>query len=131
MLVGGGGERVTLKIVARHADEWNVWGDPAVLRHKMAILDGYCAELDRDPKSIQRSAVALLFMSKDAVFLDKMRERNLQQPSIIGTVAEVRDVVAEFTELGVDELIVPDFTLGAGAQKIAALDTFITAVAGR
>ena len=131
LLIGGGGERVTLKIVARHADEWNVWGDPAVLRHKMAILDGYCAELDRDPKSIQRSAVALLLMSDDAAFLDKMRASDLQQPSIIGTVAEVRDVVAQYAELGVDELIVPDFTLGAGAQKIAALDTFITKVAGR
>lgn len=131
LLIGGGGERVTLKIVAKHADEWNVWGDPAVLRHKMAILDGHCAALDRDPKTIQRSAVALLFMSDDAAFLDKMRTTDLQQPSIIGSVAEVREVVAEYQELGVDELIVPDFTLGTGAQKIATLDRFISEVAGR
>lgn len=131
LMIGGGGERVTLKIVAQHADEWNVWGDPAVLKHKMAILDNHCAELGRDPKTIQRSAVALLFMSDDAAYLDKMRSSDLQQASIIGTPSEVRDVVAEFTELGVNELIVPDFTLGKGEQKIATLDRFISEVAGR
>jgi F420-dependent oxidoreductase-like protein len=131
LMIGGGGERVTLKIVAQHADEWNVWGDPAVLKHKMAILDNHCAELGRDPKTIQRSAVALLFMSDDAAYLDKMRSSDLQQASIIGTPSEVRDVVAEFADLGVNELIVPDFTLGKGEQKIATLDRFISEVAGR
>ncbi len=131
LMIGGGGERVTLKIVAQHADEWNVWGDPAVLKHKMAILDNHCAELGRDPKTIQRSAVALLFMSDDAAYLDKMRSSDLQQASIIGTPSEVSDVVAEFADLGVNELIVPDFTLGKGEQKIATLDRFISEVAGR
>src|SRR3954470_8091619 len=39
LLIGGGGEKVTLRIAATYADEWNVWGDPAVLRHKGEVLE--------------------------------------------------------------------------------------------
>lgn len=131
LLIGGGGEQVTLKITAKHADEWNVWGTVDTLRHKMSVLDKHCADLGRDPKSIKRTAVALLFMSDDAAFLEKMRSADLQQAAIIGTPAEVRATVAEYEAAGVDELIVPDFTLGPREQKIATLDTFIGEVAGR
>ncbi len=131
LLIGGGGEKVTLKITAKYADEWNVWGDPTILRQKMEVLDAHCAAINRNPKDIQRSAVALLFMSDDNAFLEQMRNSNLQQPSIIGTPAEVADTVAEYEAAGVDELIVPDFTMGNKAQKIATMDTFIKEVAGR
>ena len=131
LLIGGGGEKVTLKITARYADEWNVWGTVETLRHKMAILDQHCADVGRDPKSIKRTAVALLFMSEDNAFLEKMRNAELQQAAIIGTPAEIKDIVAEYEAAGVDELIVPDFTLGPKAQKITTLDTFIKDVAGR
>jgi alkanesulfonate monooxygenase SsuD/methylene tetrahydromethanopterin reductase-like flavin-dependent oxidoreductase (luciferase family) len=131
LLIGGGGEKVTLKITAKHADEWNVWGDVSILRNKMEILDRHCADIGRDPKEIKRTAVALLFMSDDNAFLEQMRNSDLQQPSIIGTVDEVREIVNEFEAIGVDELIVPDFTLGGGDQKIATLDRFIGEVAGR
>src|SRR2546422_365908 len=56
LMIGGGGERVTLGIVARHADHWNVWGGPDALRRKGRILDEKCAEIGRDPKSIVHSA---------------------------------------------------------------------------
>jgi F420-dependent oxidoreductase-like protein len=131
LLIGGGGERVTLKITARYADEWNVWGTVETLRHKMAILDQHCEDLGRDPGSIKRTAVALLFMSEDDSFLERMRNAELQQAAIIGTPAEVKEIVADYEAAGVDELIVPDFTLGPRDQKIATLDTFITEVAGR
>ncbi len=131
LMIGGGGEKVTLKITAKYADEWNVWGDPAILRHKMAVLDAHCKDLGRDPREIQRSAVALLFMSEDKAFLEKMRNSKMQQPHIIGTPAEVKDTVAEYAEAGVDELIVPDFTMGGHAQKLQTMDTFIQQVAGR
>lgn len=131
LLIGGGGEKVTLKITARYANEWNVWGDPAILRHKMAILDEHCAAIGRDPAEIQRSAVALLFMSEDNAFLENMRNTTMAQPSIIGTPTEVRDVIAQYEEAGVNEIIVPDFTMGGKPQKLATMDTFISQVAGR
>lgn len=131
LLIGGGGEKMTLKITARYADEWNVWGTVDTLRHKMAILDQHCADIGRDPRSIQRSAVALLFMSDDAKFLEQMRNAKLQQAAIIGTPAEVKDIVADYAAAGVDELIVPDFTLGPKEKKLATMDTFIQKVAGR
>ena len=131
LLIGGGGEKVTLKITATYADEWNVWGTPETLRHKMAILDGHCADVGRDPKAIQRSAVALLFMSDDADYVAKMRGADLQQAAIIGSPSEVADIVAEYEDAGVDELIVPDFTLGDHDGKIATMDAFLAKVAKR
>lgn len=131
LLIGGGGEKVTLKITAKYADAWNVWGDPSILAAKGAILDQHCQDLGRDPSSIHRTAVALLFMSDDAAYLDKMRGAKLAQAHIIGTPEEVREVVAQYAAAGVGELIVPDFTLGAMPDKIATLDRFITEVAGR
>lgn len=131
LLIGGGGEQVTLKITAKWADEWNVWGTPATLKQKMVILDGHCKTIGRDPRSIKRSAVALLFMSDDAAYLERMRGTKMQQATIIGTPEEVAATVAEYAALGVDELIVPDFTLGPRDQKIATLNRFIREVAKR
>jgi len=131
LLIGGGGEKVTLKITARYADEWNVWGTVDTLRHKMEILDSHCSDVGRNPADIQRSDVALLFMSDDETYLERMRSAGVERPSIIGGVSEVKDIVAEYEAIGVDELIVPDFTLGSGAQKRATMDTFIGEVAGR
>ena len=131
LLIGGGGEQVTLKITAKYANEWNVWGTVETLRHKMAILDKHCADGGREPASIKRTAVALLFMREDNGFLEKMRNAELQQAAIIGTPAEVKEIVADYEAAGVDELIVPDFTLGPREQKLATLDQFITEVAGR
>ncbi|MBK8469352.1 MAG: LLM class F420-dependent oxidoreductase [Actinomycetales bacterium] len=56
LLVGGGGERKTLRIVAEHADIWHGFGDPATLRHKHLVLDEWCRSLGRDPLAIERSA---------------------------------------------------------------------------
>jgi alkanesulfonate monooxygenase SsuD/methylene tetrahydromethanopterin reductase-like flavin-dependent oxidoreductase (luciferase family) len=131
LLSGGGGEQVTLRIAARFADEWNVWGDVARLRHKMALLDGYCAEIGRSPRAIQRSAVALLFLSEDRALIEKLRCRPNERPTIIGNADEVREIVRAYRDAGVDELIVPDFTLGPRAQKLATLDRFMHEVAAK
>jgi len=129
LLIGGGGEQVTLRIAARFADEWNVWGDVATLRRKMGILDGYCAALGRPPRAIQRSAVALLFLTDDRALVEKMRSRPIGRPTIVGNADEVREIVRAYRDAGVDELIVPDFTLGPREQKLATLDRFIREVA--
>ena len=52
ILVGGGGERRTLRLVARHADACNLFGDPDTVRHKLAVLRDHCAAEGRDPAEI-------------------------------------------------------------------------------
>ena len=55
ILIGGGGEKVTLRIVAEHADVWHAFGDAATMKRKSDILDDWCAKVGRDPSEIQRS----------------------------------------------------------------------------
>jgi F420-dependent oxidoreductase-like protein len=52
ILVGGSGERKTLRLVARHADACNLFGDPDTVRHKVAVLHEHCATERRDPAAI-------------------------------------------------------------------------------
>ncbi|WP_344310523.1 LLM class F420-dependent oxidoreductase [Fodinicola feengrottensis] len=56
VLIGGGGEKKTLKLVAKHADIWHGFGDPEVIERKHQILDQHCADAGRDPAEIERSA---------------------------------------------------------------------------
>lgn len=55
ILIGGGGEKVTLRLVAEHADGWNGFGPVDVFRHKMGVLDEWCAKVGRDPGAIERT----------------------------------------------------------------------------
>src|SRR5205823_9572926 len=65
LMIGGGGERVTLRIVAKHADHWNVWGGPNVLARKSEILEEHCATVGRDSRGIARSVnMSLLITDK-------------------------------------------------------------------
>ena len=59
LLIGGNGEKVTLRIVAQHADIWNGQGDPAELARLNRILDDWCAQVGRDPTAIERSALLI------------------------------------------------------------------------
>lgn len=131
LMIGGGGEKVTLRITAQYADEWNVWGNVETLTQKMQVLDQHCEKLHRDPAAIQRSAVALLFITDDDAFARKMRESTESPAKIAGSITELQDTVAGYAAAGVDELIVPDFTMGADCnqQKLDTLDCFINEIA--
>ncbi len=59
LLIGGGGEKVTLKLVAEHADMWNVIGSPEDIVHKSKVLDEWCDKVGRDPKAIERTVLAM------------------------------------------------------------------------
>ena len=58
ILIGGGGERKTLRLVAQHADIWHGFGDLDALAHKNEVLDRWCAEVGRDAADIERSTGA-------------------------------------------------------------------------
>ena len=55
VLIGGGGERKTLRYTAEHADIWHSFGNVDTLIHKNGVLDGHCADVGRDPALIERS----------------------------------------------------------------------------
>lgn len=55
VLIGGGGEKKTLRLVARHADIWHGFGDPETVERKVNILARHCAEIGRDPAEIEIS----------------------------------------------------------------------------
>jgi probable F420-dependent oxidoreductase len=56
ILIGGGGVKRTLRIVAEHGDIWHGFGDPATIAEKNQILDNWCKEVGRDPQLIERAA---------------------------------------------------------------------------
>jgi probable F420-dependent oxidoreductase len=56
ILIGGGGERVMLRLVAEHAQMWNALGSPGQYADKSAVLDEWCQRIGRDPREIERTA---------------------------------------------------------------------------
>lgn len=126
LLVAGGGEKRTMKIAAKYADEWNVWGLPDRLRQKMAVLDGHCEDLGRDPKSIERSAVAMVYVTPEHYTPDP----DAEGPALMrGTAEQIKQMLGEYAEAGVDEVIIPAFNLGKGAQLLESMDEFINDLA--
>jgi F420-dependent oxidoreductase-like protein len=128
VLIGGGGERRTLRIAARYADEWNSWSTPEVLAHKLAVLHAHCEALGRDPSTMRVSTQALLLLSTDQAWLAEQRSR-ASGPTILGSPQEVTDIVGRYREAGADELIVPDSTLGPLPSRKDTCDRFMEEVA--
>jgi F420-dependent oxidoreductase-like protein len=129
ILIGGGGEKVTMRIAAQYADEWNTWGGPDHLAAKGKVLDAHCQALGRDPKSIKRSAQAIVTISDDAEVIQRARSAP-GFTAIAGNVDEVKQQMAAYQAAGVEEFIVPDFNLGRSvADRKAGYDRFITEIA--
>jgi alkanesulfonate monooxygenase SsuD/methylene tetrahydromethanopterin reductase-like flavin-dependent oxidoreductase (luciferase family) len=120
-LIGGGGEKRTLAIAARYADEWNVWGTPELLKHKNEVLDRHCEAIGRDPASIRRSCQALVGLT-DTPAEPKQGAR----PMVVGTPEQVAETIAAYADAGVDEFIVPCFDTVERAR--ANVDRFMEAV---
>jgi len=127
LLIGGGGEQVTLRIAAQYADEWNVWGLPALLAQKMAVLDRHCADVGRNPAEIQRSACAVLSLTEDAALIERTIASG--RPVIAGNPDQVAAVIQEYINAGVDELVIPDWNLGRTVEaRRQAMDRFTNEV---
>lgn len=65
IMIGGGGERKTLRLVARYADACNVFGGPEKLHHKYEVLRRHCEEVGRDPDEIERSTLQTVRLALD------------------------------------------------------------------
>jgi alkanesulfonate monooxygenase SsuD/methylene tetrahydromethanopterin reductase-like flavin-dependent oxidoreductase (luciferase family) len=71
-MIGGGGERRTLRTVAAHADLWNVFGTPEVVARKAAILNHHCTAIGRDPTEIERTVTIKLVIRDTAAEAHRM-----------------------------------------------------------
>jgi len=127
LMIGGGGEKRTLRTVARFADEWNVWGHPHDLRQKIAVLERHCRDTGRDVSEIQKSAVGLLIFTETKEETAEIRAGLGHRGGLVGTPDELRVTVADYRDAGVDEIIVPDFTM-AVEERNSILDRFRTEV---
>jgi alkanesulfonate monooxygenase SsuD/methylene tetrahydromethanopterin reductase-like flavin-dependent oxidoreductase (luciferase family) len=128
LLIGAKGPRM-MGVVARHADEWNAWSTPDDFAERSAALDDACATNGRDPATIARSTQALFFVGVEGAKLDSLVERVAPRAAVGGGPAQLGEAVQGWADAGVDELIVPDFTLGSGSQKLEAYDLLMEQVA--
>lgn len=65
IMIGGGGERKTLRLVAQYADATNVFGGPTAIHHKYEVLREHCAAIGRDPEEIERSTLQRVDLGAD------------------------------------------------------------------
>ncbi len=112
LLVGGGGEKVTLKIVAQYADACNIGGDSRTIRHKLEVLKQHCENVGRDYNQIKRTssisycALAPTLTEAEAMFSPEELERvRAKESYFIGTPAQMRERIAEYEDLGIQELM--------------------------
>ncbi|HQV56803.1 MAG TPA: LLM class flavin-dependent oxidoreductase [Ilumatobacteraceae bacterium] len=128
LLVGGRGDRM-LRVVARLANRWNIWSTPDAFAERSAALDRACEAIDRDPTTIRRSTQALWFTGISDADADRAIAAVAPRAAIGGSVQRMIDTVGAWRAAGVDEVIVPDFNLGAGTQRSEALEQIISEVA--
>lgn len=110
LLIGGGGEKLTLRVVAQHADWWNIPGGSLEnYAHKLDVLRQHCEAVGRDYDDIVKSwsgeAVALAETEAEARRIAAASPYN-SGDAIIGTPAQVAEQLQAFVDLGVEVLIV-------------------------
>jgi F420-dependent oxidoreductase-like protein len=112
LLIGGDGEKVTLKLAAQHADACNVGDDPATMKQKFAVLKEHCETVGRDYESIHRTSTTFCLMAdSDEQALEqlpaefKARLGNKVTTALIGSPETIRQRLATYEEAGVQELL--------------------------
>jgi alkanesulfonate monooxygenase SsuD/methylene tetrahydromethanopterin reductase-like flavin-dependent oxidoreductase (luciferase family) len=108
-LIGGAGQRRTLRTAAAHADEWNAWGLPEVMAHKSALLDDHCRRAGRDPGEIRRSAAVFLRIEPDESSAAAEAAAYGNRGGLVGTVDQLRERIQQYRAAGVDELVIAGF----------------------
>jgi F420-dependent oxidoreductase-like protein len=96
IMVGGGGEKRTLRLVAQYADACNVFGTPEAIARKYSILDAHCAAVGRDPTEIERSTLQNVRISADGA-------RGSETPArVVDRFGELSDAGAEHVIVAID-----------------------------
>ena len=72
-MIGGSGEKRTLRLVAQYADMCNVSGGPVTVRHKLDVMRGHCADVGRDPSEITTTRLGTLVLTQDADETERVR----------------------------------------------------------
>jgi F420-dependent oxidoreductase-like protein len=115
VMIGGGGERKTLRLTARYADMWNGFGDPDMVRHKLEVLGDHCRDIGRDPADIVKTRLGTLIvadskdeaeMRREAYKADRgWSDADLAMRLICGEPDAVRGAVQTFLDAGLDGMI--------------------------
>lgn len=123
IMVGGGGEKRTLRAVARYADVMNVFGTPEVVRQKIQVLEQHCKDAGRDPAEIEKTISASIIVSENQGLIDRLAGMfgagqglsadEAKKVLPIGSGAHVRAIVERYAEAGVTQII----TMSQGPWK--------------
>jgi F420-dependent oxidoreductase-like protein len=112
IMIGGGGEKRTLRLVARYADQCNVTGDVSTLARKIAVLRGHCADVGRDPAEVSVTWMSPLILTTSSQNTAEVREMLAaagppEQTAgfTVGQPHEIPGLVAGHIEAGADEVI--------------------------
>jgi alkanesulfonate monooxygenase SsuD/methylene tetrahydromethanopterin reductase-like flavin-dependent oxidoreductase (luciferase family) len=115
ILVGGTGERKTLRLVARYADMWNGFGDPETVRHKIDVIEEHCRAVGRDPGEIVKTRLGRLIVTANDEETQARRaeyqalrgldDEQLPSMLICGTPDAVLDRVQAYVDAGADGLM--------------------------
>jgi F420-dependent oxidoreductase-like protein len=134
IMIGGGGEKRTLRTLARYGDVMNVFGSPAIVEHKIAVLDAHCADLGRDPGTITKTVMLPVGLQDDAAKAERLRDLwgagrtdDERRALAIGPASQVIDALRAYELVGVDGIIFqglpnnPRIYEGLAAEVIPAL----------
>ncbi len=102
LLIGGGGEQLTLALVARYAEWWNFNSCPLEeYEHKLSVLKQHCKDIGRDPSEITLSYLATVSVASDPAKV----QRNPTKHFIAGTAEQVTQEIERFRNIGVSHFI--------------------------
>lgn len=114
-MIGGAGEKMMLKVVARHADIWNTFGSPDLFRQKLEVLKDHCANVGRNFDDIEISWAGMTHIcdspaEKDGALAGMAKawgrsKEEMEQSALVGSVDEIRARIDEFRQVGVTHFI--------------------------
>jgi alkanesulfonate monooxygenase SsuD/methylene tetrahydromethanopterin reductase-like flavin-dependent oxidoreductase (luciferase family) len=112
ILVGTGSPRM-LRIACTHAQEWNTWGAPDLAGTVRAKFEDACNSVGTDPRSMHTSVQALVVMTDDQAQIDGAYAGPMGDRMIAGSDDRIVEELSRYVEMGFDEFIMFDGTLGA------------------